>query len=157
MQEKMKKALADAISEVMETMFFLCPEPVGSSGRRAGNGVCTKEVIVHIQTSDEMPYRILLRLSEPLLQRMAGNLFERPGEGFTREELEDVACELANIVAGGLLNRVDVSRRRRLSIPEVLTTCVGRLEEWLQYLSEVEGEPFKAYLYCSDAAHEVAA
>lgn len=157
MQEEIKKALADAISEVMETMFSLCPEPPGFSGRRSGAEVCAKEVIVHIQTSDDMPYRILLSLSESLLQRMAGNLFERPGQGFTREELEDVACELANILAGDLLNRVDVTRRRRLSVPEVLTTCVGKLDEWLQCLSEVQGEPFKAYLYCSKAAHEVAA
>jgi hypothetical protein len=147
MQENHRKILADAISEVMETMFFLCPEPCDPGGGLEESR-SPSEVIVHIQTADERPCQIVLHLPVALLDRMAVNVLEGLKESFSRKDLEDVACEFVNMVAGAFLNRLDAPHRKALSLPGILAGVSEDREGWVSYSCEVEGCRLQARLSC---------
>ncbi|MEW6439859.1 MAG: chemotaxis protein CheX [bacterium] len=151
MPERLRKTLADAISEVMETMFFLCPEPCqaenGGAGKQGGEEPGGAQVIVQIRAADERLFRIVLKVPSALLRIMAANVLDGPQEERTRKDLEDdMACELANMVAGAFLNRLDEPRRKPLSIPAILAAVPAG--EWMSYSCEVEGERLTGLVSC---------
>ncbi len=147
MQEALKKNFQDAISEVLETMFFLCPEPMDAGDDQPGGPAAGTGMTVHIATV-EAAYRVVLRLTDPLLREMSATILEQEGDMLGREEMQDVACELANMVAGALISRLDLSDRCRLSLPEPLPDFPDKPEGWLSYCRKVSGEPLQAYLQC---------
>ena len=143
MPEQTTKTLVDAISEVLETTFFLCLEPVDDQAKaQPGN-----EIIAHIRTVDEKCLRIVAAFSEPLLKKMADNVLDETDKTPASEVLRDVAREAVNMFAGAYLNRLDTTRRRKLSVPEILARFDVPAEGCEQLAGEVEGERLRAYLF----------
>ncbi len=147
MREQMSRTLRDSISEVLETMFFLCPQVIeegeeGSEG--AGSG---EDFHVQIQSSNATPYRIVLGVPEGLARKMRENIIDTGGEEPARADLQDIACELANMVAGQFLSTLENDTRKRLSIPEVLANFTAEPDSWLEGRFDVEGETLRAYLH----------
>jgi hypothetical protein len=143
MQEQTKKTLRDAISEVLETMFFLCPEPANESQ----NGDGGNEVVAQIRTKGENPLRLVVALPEPLLGTMAQNALGETDEPPSPAALRDVACEVANMIAGAYVNRLDTTKRSPLSVPEILPGVGDTGDACAQCVTEVDGECVRAFLF----------
>lgn len=147
MQDKMARILRESISEVFETMFFLCPAPLGPAGESGAREPPGKELIAQIETQEGGDCRVLLILPETLLRRISDNLLGPCERGRSRDELMDTAREVTNMVGGSVLSRLGTPHRRSLSIPRILSNVEVPAQGAVSYRAEVEGEVFSAYLW----------
>jgi len=117
MQEETKLTLTNAISDVLEKMFFFCPE-VLDGPEDAEEPV--EQVFVEISTSSENPWRLYLSYSRQLLRNMGANVFEKDEDLVEEAELLDLGKETANMVLGEFINLIGNPGEEKLSLPEVL-------------------------------------
>ena len=136
--------LKDAIFEVMETMFFLCPEVVDPEDLVDGQGGAKVAVTIH--TTGDNSYRIGLQFTEALLRKMAAGLFGEAEASFETAQLHDLAREAANMVGGAFLHNVDPSRQEKLSLPELVDAASLVIGDRNACSFEVEEEPLLASL-----------
>ena len=141
MQEQMMTELMRAIFEVLETVYFVCPEPLAWDPDETGG--FPGEICSEIMVGGANSKKISLRFSERLLRRMAANILEREEETFDREDLLDLAKETANIVAGAFVRRVGNLPDETLDIPKIASEPKKQGNE--KYY-EVEGEPLSVSL-----------
>jgi len=136
MQEQMMTDLMRATFEVLETVYFVCPEPLAWDPDEAEG--FPGEICTEIVVGGENSKKISLRFSEQLLRMMACNILERDQVSFQREELLDLAKETTNIVAGTFIRRVGNVPDETLTIPQVAS---GPEKAGERKYYEVEGEP----------------
>ncbi len=149
MSEKTKTNLKDAIFEVMETMFFLCPSVMDSEESPAWD--LMNKIGVKIESTGNLNFKLWLMFTEELLRIIASSLFSREPNEFEKEELLDLAREAANMIGGAYLNVADPTRTDSLSLPEILDD-IGAFEETeVKYYLEVEEEPMIAFMQIKDA------
>jgi len=137
--EKARRNLKEAISEVMETMYFVCLEPAGDGDALRPEGAWTT---VRIETSGRARYTMELQFTETLLQRISDNVFgaAQPGDA-QAPSLRDLALETANMVGGAFLNRFDPERILWLQLPQWVQDPAPPADGVDRNLYLVEGEP----------------
>jgi|GEM_PF-520153 len=110
-----RQVMRSAISEVLETMFFVmvdfnAHEPAPRT-YCCGSRICL--------AGDERNIEITFRTTEPFARMIAANFLAKEEEEVTREELEDVVKELANMVGGDYIGRLE-GEKWQLGIPSFL-------------------------------------
>jgi len=92
------RALRDSVQEVLEKMFFVEPveEPPGEAGSPDG--------IMAVQ----------------LARQIAADFLGEDASGLSPAKVEEVVCELANMICGSVLSRVESSATFRLASPRIL-------------------------------------
>jgi CheY-specific phosphatase CheX len=108
-------ALQESVREVLEKMFFVdllqsCPcEPL-----RAG-------ITAELSFEGDPPGSFRLALDLAAASTVAADfLGEDPAE-LSSEQMADVVCELANMICGSLLSRIESTAAFRLSKPSVIS------------------------------------
>jgi hypothetical protein len=110
------EVLAAAAGEVLETMFF-----TGVYGPAQGGSPAEPRVAVRLSFEGTPPGALTLSVSEPAVRALAANfLASDDGDPLPVSQLGSVVCELANMICGSLLSRVQTEEHFRLSSPELL-------------------------------------
>ncbi len=149
MSEKNKTNLKDAIFEVMETMFFLCPSVLEPEDNGAWD--IMDKIGVTIESTGKLNFKLWLAFTEELLRIIASSLFSRDSSDFEKEELLDLAREAANMIGGAYLNVADPSHTDSLKLPEIFNDMGDLENSEIKYHLEVEEEPMMVCLKSLEA------
>lgn len=108
------QALAEATREVLETMFFTdvagdaAPEPDGAAGLMAA-----------LRFEGERPGEFRVTVTPEAAKTIAANFLGTDDE-LPESRVEEVTCELANMICGSVLSRVEADLAFDLSHPELV-------------------------------------
>lgn len=118
------KALRDAISEVLETMCFMCPVPLKEPPKQLDLGRhCT---LVKLGFGGRQGGSLRIYFPWALAVEMANGLKGDADLIPEAEETQDVLKEITNMVGGSLLHRLDPEAKVSLQLPEVLE----EMQDW---------------------------
>jgi len=112
-ESSIRDALADSVREVLEKMCFL-----DLSAPAAEQGTAARRFAAQLAFDGDPPGLFRLDLDEDAARlASAGFLGEDPAE-LAAEQIQEVVCELANMVCGSILSRIESSAVFRLAKPE---------------------------------------
>jgi len=115
----LQQALHDAVHDVLEKMFFIEPDdhlsPTGYPAAEGENTIAAK-----LKFEGPSSGCLTLLLSEAGARPMAADFLGLDIEELPAERIEEVVCELANMVCGSVLSRIDSHAIFRLASPRVL-------------------------------------
>lgn len=132
-----RKAIAEAFSEVLETMFFSSPMDAGSEGA-LGDAPVTASLLVTSDQTSCPPRSGEFTISMPLeTARCVGAGFLGCDESEVADpEAGEVLCELANMICGSVLSRLDSETIYHLSHPALTpprqTDPLTTTTQWFQ-------------------------
>lgn len=103
MTTKWQPAMKSAISEVLETMFFVLIEFVAPRSN-SPSWYCGSKIQLF---NDSRKIDISFRVTEPFARMITANFLSKNEEEVAQEEMEDVVKELANMVGGNYMSRIE--------------------------------------------------
>jgi CheY-specific phosphatase CheX len=110
-------ALAESVQEVLEKMFFIDSlEPVEEGTQPAG-------IAAELMFDGDPPGLFRLDLDVPAARSVAADFLGEDSENLSVEQLNEVVCELANMVCGSVLSRIESKATFRLSKPEIASAA----------------------------------
>ncbi len=116
--------MMNAISEVMETMFFLPLEPV--EGENVNDLLKADDLVLcGIGFKGTFSGSMYLLLRRPTLLEMTENFMGEDQDVLTQEHLEGTLKETLNMIAGNTFSKLDSHSSFALSLPEIL-----EISEW---------------------------
>ncbi len=121
MTTTLKTAMTDAISEVLETMFFLSQEFYDQTIEESG--ILDQGKIVSSRLFYEgggMSGCFMLIVPEELLFDMAENFMGQDREEIAQEHLNGTLTEIINMFAGNCFSHYDDQTEFQLKIPEII-------------------------------------
>jgi CheY-specific phosphatase CheX len=118
MESSVQRALAQSVADVLESMFFL--EALADSEEPAGEP--SPNISVHLTFDGDPPGRFRMRLERRAADSIAANFLGEDPEDLSSTQSLDVARELANMICGAVLSRIESRVSFRLSAPEIVTT-----------------------------------
>lgn len=105
-----------AVIEVLETMFFELPV----DGPGISTGPPDHDVAVTAAFSGDLEGELSLACGHWAMRRLAASFLGREDDStVTGDEIHQVACELANMVCGNALSRIEPHGRFRIATPEL--------------------------------------
>jgi CheY-specific phosphatase CheX len=115
----LERALTECTEEVLEQMFFVQPveEPLAQKSTEA---VDSSHLSVDVGFSGEPSGRLLLRISKPAARSIAADFLAEDEAVLSEQQVGDVVCELANIICGSVLTRVESRTSFQLGSPRLL-------------------------------------
>jgi CheY-specific phosphatase CheX len=111
-----QRALARSVSEVLESMFFL--EALEDSEKPVFQP--SRDISVRLTFDGEPPGVFRMRLARPTADSIAANFLGEDLESLSARQSLDVALELANMICGAVLSRIESRVSFRLSAPEIV-------------------------------------
>jgi len=112
-ESPIRNALADSVRDVLEKMCFLDLSAPAAEQPTASRGVAAQ-----LAFDGDPPGLFRLDLDENAARlAAAGFLGENPAH-LAAEQMQEVVCELANMVCGSILSRIESSAVFRLAKPE---------------------------------------
>lgn len=110
------QALADSAREVLEKMFFVdLPDGAAYAGPGPGPAGIAAQVIF----DGDPPGSLRLDLDMAVAQSVAADFLNEDQAELTPEQIKDVVCELANMICGSVLSRIESSATFRLAKPQI--------------------------------------
>jgi hypothetical protein len=110
-----RAALASAVGEVLESMFFL--DTLGEAGEPPAE---PDTVTVHLSFDGDPPGCFEMRLARPAANAIAADFLGEDAESLTGQQSTDVTLELANMICGAVLSRIESRASFRLGAPHIL-------------------------------------
>ena len=116
-----REALVSAVADVLESMFFLdaigeAPEPPPDAAM----------VTVHLTFDGDPPGSFLMRIALPAADAIAADFLGEEAESLTPQQSTDVALELANMICGAVLSRIESRATFRLATPQIAADDTGQ-------------------------------
>jgi CheY-specific phosphatase CheX len=112
-----EQMLSTAAEQVLETMFFTAVYGPAPEGEPAD----TPRFAARLGFEGTPSGALTIGISQPAAHTLAGNfLAVEEEEGLTDAQVGGVVCELANMICGALLSRVEGEEHFRLSSPELV-------------------------------------
>lgn len=108
--------LEDVAAEVLEKMFFLSTAPIAPFP--VGPGA----IIVRLAFEGDPPGRLYLHMSGQAALSIAANFLGEDPSAIEPRQISEVCGELANMICGAILSRVESTATFHLRSPEVLRT-----------------------------------
>ncbi len=119
--EDLGQVLADSVAEVLEAMFFT--SPVGEAEPDALRaGPCLSAALTF---RGSPPGRFGVRLPPATGRRIAASFLGQEEETLEDVQAFEVVCELANMLCGSVLSRLEKDARFDLSPPQIETSETG--------------------------------
>ncbi len=154
MESHERSAMKDAISEVLETMFFVFVDFNGDSSE-AQLAECESSISLY---NSRERVDISFKAREEFARLISANLLGLDESDVGSDDLEDTMKEFANMVGGNYKARIDVRNQWDLGIPQfrllggqsdlggsgLVFSCYGRSMgevDWRHALSEEENHP----------------
>ena len=122
MQEKMTQVLMDSISEVLETMCFLCPIPIReftSDDIPDPQRSVVTEIAFVGKKGDSGSGLLKLRFPNELVGQITEHLTGRDPQDIKQGDISDALLEITNMVAGAFLKQQDPQANIFLAIPKL--------------------------------------
>ena len=107
-------ALAAAVADVLESMFFI--EAIEETSEKEA----TASVTVEIPFNGDPAGRFQMRLAQGAAQCIAADFLGENAESLSERQSADVALELANMICGAVLSRLESSACFRLDSPHLV-------------------------------------
>jgi len=119
------EALDEAMKEILERMFFLeaAAIPAGTTPR-GGDAVQAR-----LTFAGEPPGSLRVSVPRAAARAMAADFLGVDEAGVSQRQAEDVVCEVANMICGSVLSRLESAVTFHLSAPEIMAGDVAA-EEW---------------------------
>jgi CheY-specific phosphatase CheX len=119
-EAELRRVLEDSVRETLDAMFFTAclgaPEP----------GVAPlPEMAAQVVFEGSPSGRLTLRMAAGAARSLAANFLGEEEEAVSERQVGDVLCELANMVCGFVLSRVESAAEFRLGAPRVLEPGVA--------------------------------
>jgi len=108
--KEMKEIMMAAIFDVVEQMFYVFLEPVGDE-------YSDYAMEAAIQFKGDLKGEMSILVSKELAESMVHNLLGLEKGQMTKEDIEDCVKEVANMICGNFLGRLDPTRVFDLSMP----------------------------------------
>jgi CheY-specific phosphatase CheX len=108
--KEMKEIMMAAIFDVVEQMFYVFLEPVGDE-------YADYAMEAAIQFKGDLKGEMSVLVSDGLAKSMVQNLLGLETGQMTKEDIEDCVKEVANMICGNFLGRLDQTRTFALSVP----------------------------------------
>jgi CheY-specific phosphatase CheX len=122
-----RAALASAVGDVLESMFFL--DIVGEARESLAEA---DTVTVHLSFEGDPAGCFEMRLANTAANAITAAFLGEDPESMTPQQSTDVTLELANMICGAVLSRIESSATFRLGAPRVVagTAADDWGEEW---------------------------
>jgi CheY-specific phosphatase CheX len=117
-------ALRDSVNEVLEKMFFLDALEDQSAKENAG---AADEIAAQVSFQGDPAGSLALRVTSPAARRIAADFLGSDEEEVSGRQTADVVCELANMICGSLLSRVESATAFHLGPPQIVTPSENRV------------------------------
>jgi CheY-specific phosphatase CheX len=114
------QALRDAVCGVLEKMFF-----AETMGELAATEPAGQEITVELDFEGEPSGALLLRLTSQTARQIAADFLGIDECGITETQTFEVVRELANMVCGSILSRVESAAAFRLAPARIVTPETG--------------------------------
>jgi CheY-specific phosphatase CheX len=132
-QPQVGEALRDAVTEVLQKMFFIRilddpdPSTLSHGGRRAPPG---NEIGAWVDFHGDPSGALLLRLDRSVARTVAADFLGEEEREVGERQVEEVTAELANMVCGAVLSHIESSASFRLDTPRTVDPRAddGRVE-----------------------------
>jgi CheY-specific phosphatase CheX len=117
-EEAVRTALDAAMKDVLEQMFFIEASggPCGEGDGNPGEGDAVEACLTF---EGEPPGRFLLRVPAAAAQSIAADFLGADESGVSGQRVGEVVCELANMICGSALSRLESTATFRLGRPEI--------------------------------------
>jgi CheY-specific phosphatase CheX len=120
-EPEIQEALRDSVSEVLEKMFFVralgetpVPRPAGSPP--------PPEITARLLFQGEPPGSLTVRLTCAAARSIAADFLGDDVEAVSGRQTAEVVCELANMICGSLLSRVEGATTFHLAAPQIVAS-----------------------------------
>ena len=116
-----RAALGSATADVLESMFFL--EALGEATEPPAD---VETVTVHLAFDGDPPGCFQMRIARAAADTIAADFLGEDTESLTGRQRDDVTLELANMICGAVLSRLESSATFRLGAPQIVAFDTGR-------------------------------
>jgi CheY-specific phosphatase CheX len=114
-----QQVLRSSVDEVLEKMFFV--EALGESPDSSPGGEKPQaEVAVQVGFLGDPPGSLTLRVTSAAARPIAADFLGCDEDSVSDRQMEEVVCELANMICGSLLSRVESATTFHLAAPQIV-------------------------------------
>jgi CheY-specific phosphatase CheX len=117
---KMHTALSSAVGDVLERMFFL--EVLGEVAEPPPEA---ESVTVEVSFDGDPPGCFQMRIARPAANAVAADFLGEDPESLTEQQSADVSLEMANMICGAVLSRIESRAAFRLGSPRIVADSGG--------------------------------
>ena len=124
-----RQALRDSVDEVLEKMFFAQTLGEVPGADEAGDSPADT-IAVELTFEGEPSGSLCLRLTADAAREIAADFLGMEGAEISIGQISEVVRELANMICGSVLSRVESAATFRLGVPRIVTAgeeCAGSL------------------------------
>jgi CheY-specific phosphatase CheX len=107
--------LAESVESVLERMFF-----VDAAGEAVGESPCDPVLAVRVPFEGDPCGWLILAVSLSVARSIAADFLAAEDQALSPGEVQDVVCELANMICGASLSRLESETTFRLGVPEII-------------------------------------
>jgi CheY-specific phosphatase CheX len=108
------RALQESVEEVLEKMFFI--QCLGEPGEFLSE----PEVVANLTFEGDPSGALTLRVTAGAARSVAADFLAAEEPDLSEQEIGEVVCELANMICGSVLSRVESSALFRLASPRIV-------------------------------------
>lgn len=120
---RVEQSLRESVEEVLETMFFLTVEQEVDWA-----DVAAKEhLFAEMDFQGAAEGRLELAVSADLAPMLASGFFGKDESELSEAEIRGVVCELANMLCGSVLSRLESGSLFALGAPQMMTSDLEKL------------------------------
>ena len=119
---ELRHALRTAVDEVLEKMFFA--ETLGECQSCDSECAAGKKLAVNLTFAGEPSGFLLLHMSASAARQIAADFLGMEEESVSAQQTSEVLCELANMICGSVLSRVESAATFHLGAPQTVAPSV---------------------------------
>jgi CheY-specific phosphatase CheX len=112
---ELDQALSDAAAEVLESMFFTTLMEDSETSENAP----ARWISARLSFHGKPPGRFGVRIPQETARKIAASFLGLEEDAITGTQVGEVVCELANMLCGSVLSRLEKETRFELSQPEI--------------------------------------
>jgi CheY-specific phosphatase CheX len=109
-------ALEESVADVLEKMFFVRWEPSESN-----QGTAERETCANVSFRGSPSGVLALRVTQKEARSIAADFLGASEEELSERQIEEVICELANMICGSVLSRIESTTTFQLAEPSIVT------------------------------------
>jgi CheY-specific phosphatase CheX len=133
-----RQTLVSSTEEVLEKMFFIPP------AEKPWSGCCSTEtaVVARLDFEGEPPGDLSLSLSREAARAIASDFLALDAQELGEEQVAGVICELANMICGSVLSRIESCTSFRIGSPHLARSAdipPDDTSRAAQYTREISG------------------
>jgi CheY-specific phosphatase CheX len=114
--QTLAQVLARCTEEVLEQMFFVRPV----SDPDAGDSPACPHIVADVDFAGEPPGHLILSVSTQAARSIAADFLAEEEGVLSQQQVEEVVCELANIICGSVLTRLGSRTLFRIGSPRLV-------------------------------------